>query len=314
MNIHIGITTWNRLDLTRRCLESLLATTPAGYTLTIVDNASNDGTPDYLRAFASQHSHIRLKLLSRNMGVSVASNMAWDDAPENSFFIKLDNDMELLRPAWQERLLAVLSQYPDVGVVSYRLCEWHRLSSERLPLTCGGEATRTTSCCGACACISPRAHEVLGFWNEGYGRYGYEDVEYAWRAHKAGVGVAYLEAEDLIRHLGYVEGMVNTDIEDAKQENIAAKLTGKLSFHCHTMLYDEGILPVNMTRKYLVTESPAGKYAFSLNPAYRPIMKLLQRMAGTMSVDTSGSQPQLDLSAWRSTPGETQENEKGAQS
>ena len=43
MCAHLAVVTWNRLALTRICLESLLARTPPGYTLTIVDNGSEDG-------------------------------------------------------------------------------------------------------------------------------------------------------------------------------------------------------------------------------------------------------------------------------
>ena len=60
MRAHIGIVTWNRLELTRLCLTSLLAHTPPGYGLTVVDNGSTDGTPQYLTALAEAHPHMRL--------------------------------------------------------------------------------------------------------------------------------------------------------------------------------------------------------------------------------------------------------------
>ena len=41
--IHLSCVTWNRLELTRRCLESLFAHTDGEYTLTIVDNGNTDG-------------------------------------------------------------------------------------------------------------------------------------------------------------------------------------------------------------------------------------------------------------------------------
>ena len=100
MRAHLAVVTWNRLALTRICLESLLARTPPGYALTIVDNGSEDGSREYLQSLAAAHAHIRLKLLSRNMGVSVAANLAWDDAADDDFYIKLDNDVEILDPLW----------------------------------------------------------------------------------------------------------------------------------------------------------------------------------------------------------------------
>lgn len=297
--VHIGLVCWNRLGLTRICLDSLLALTPAGYSLTIVDNGSDDGTPEYLRQLAARHSQISLKLLKRNMGVSVASNLAWDDAGPDDCFVKLDNDMQILSPDWLENLLAVLREYPETGLVSYRLCDWHQVAGRAsLGLASGSVATLTNACCGACVCIAPETHKKVGFWNEGYGRYGYEDMEYAWRVKTAGFKLAYLEPDGVVRHLGYADGAVNKEIEDAKQANTAAKLTGDVSFHCHLMLFDEGVIPLNIMRKYLPSEEN-GDYRFSLNPAYRPLQRLLQDMVGKVKLDKSGNQPSLDLGHWR---------------
>ena len=58
MRAHIGVVTWNRLELTRLCLSSLLQQTPPGYGLTVVDNGSSDGTQEYLQALASAHPHL----------------------------------------------------------------------------------------------------------------------------------------------------------------------------------------------------------------------------------------------------------------
>ena len=94
MRAHIGVVTWNRLELTRLCLSSLLQLTPPGYSLTVVDNGSTDGTQEYLLSLASAHPHVRLHLLRRNMGVAVASNLAWDDADEADYYVKLDNEAD----------------------------------------------------------------------------------------------------------------------------------------------------------------------------------------------------------------------------
>ena len=51
MRVHLAVVTWNRLALTRICLESLLARTPPGYTLTIVDNGSEDAAGNICKAW-----------------------------------------------------------------------------------------------------------------------------------------------------------------------------------------------------------------------------------------------------------------------
>ena len=49
--VSIIILTWNGLDYTRACLESLRAHTAleTGVEVIVVDNGSTDGTPGYLR-------------------------------------------------------------------------------------------------------------------------------------------------------------------------------------------------------------------------------------------------------------------------
>ncbi|AMD90938.1 glycosyltransferase family 2 protein [Desulfovibrio fairfieldensis] len=298
MCAHLAVVTWNRLALTRICLESLLARTPPGYTLTIVDNGSEDGSREYLQSLAAAHAHIRLKLLSRNMGVSVAANLAWDDAANDDFYIKLDNDVEILDPLWLERLTRLLAQNPQVGMAAYRLCDWHEPSRQPLVLRDGGEAELTTVCGGGCVCIPRAVYERLGFWNEGYGRYGHEDQDYSWRARKAGYALASVAAEGMVRHLGYAEGMVDADIERGKKTSNQSRLSGDTAYYLNLLLFDEGLLPLRMIRKYLPVEKE-GRISFALNPAYRPVQKLLNTLARTVEVDASGELSRLDLSAWR---------------
>ncbi|MGE9986531.1 glycosyltransferase [Desulfovibrio sp. SGI.169] len=298
MRAHLAVVTWNRLALTRICVESLLALTPPGYTLTIVDNGSEDGTQEYLQGLATARPHVRLKLLSRNMGLCVASNLAWDDAADADYCVKLDNDIEILSPCWLERLTSLLEDHPRVGMASYRFCHWHEPSHQPLTLRDGGAAELTTVCGGGCVCVPRATRERLGFWNEGYGRYGHEDQDYSWRASKAGYALASLSPDGVIRHLGYAEGMTDAAIERSKITSNQSRLSGEAAYHLHVLLFEEGLLPLRMMRKYLPVEKD-GRFSFALNPAYRPVQKLLTRLAQTVPVDASGRLSRLDLSAWR---------------
>ena len=298
MRVHLAVVTWNRLALTRICLESLLALTPPGYTLTIVDNGSEDGTRDYLQRRGAAQPHIRIKLLSRNMGLCVASNLAWDDAADADCCVKLDNDIEILDPCWLERFTSLLEDHPQVGMASYRFCDWHESSHQPLALRDGGAAELTTVCGGGCVCVCRAARERLGFWNEGYGRYGHEDQDYSWRASKAGYALASLSPDGVARHLGYAEGMVDADIERSKKISNQARLSGETAYYLHVLLFDEGLLLLCIFLKYLPVKKN-GRFSFMLNPAYRPVQKLLTRLAQTVTVDASGRLSRLDLGAWR---------------
>ncbi|MBQ9405364.1 MAG: glycosyltransferase [Desulfovibrio sp.] len=304
MRAHIGVLTWNRLALTRLCLESLLTKTPEGYGLTVVDNGSQDGTQAYLRELASAHPFMRVHLLRRNMGVAVASNLAWADAASADCFVKLDNDVEILDGHWLQRLTCLLETYPHVGMAAYRLCDWHQLTRDTLPLTDGGYAEITTVCGGACTAIGREAHEKIGFWNEGYGRYGHEDQDYSWRITKAGYALAALDATDMVAHRGYAPGQVDESLEAAKQQSNGALLSGDAAYHLYTFLFDEGLLPLKMPRKY-VPRLEGEVWTFAFNPAFRPLQRLLNELVKTVPVDAKGRLTTVDLRAWRKAQGGT---------
>lgn len=298
MSVHISCIVWNRPELTRRCLESLLAHTPAGYSLTIADNGSEAETRQYLEALAERHAHIRLKRLSRNMGLTVAANLAWDDGAGADVCVKLDNDLEFLDDRWLPRLLNLLAAHPHVGLAAYRLCDWHGRSGKALALPEGGCAEETTVCGGGCVAIPRDTHAQLGYWNEGYGRYGHEDQDYSWRAARAGYTLAALDPAGMVAHRGYAPGAADPAMEAAKQRSNQSPLSGETAYQLYVMLYEQGILPLRMGRKYLPRKEGA-VWRFSLNPAFRPVQKLLNELVRTVPVDAGGTLTKVDLRAWK---------------
>ena len=298
MRVHLCILTWNRLELTQKCLASLLEKTPPGYALTVVDNGSADGTQEYLHQLATCNPHMNVHFLRRNMGLAVASNLAWDDAAEADFCVKMDNDLEFRDPQWLERLVDITRGDPRVGVAGYRLCPWH--TGTPITLADGSLAYETTSCNGGCVCIPRSVHERLGFWNEGFGRYGYEDLDYSWRARRAGYLVVYAPQEDAIIHLGAEPECLDPEQEIGKLTNRTASLSGTKAYLMYLLLYDKGILPLKMERKYLPTPGPDG-LTFPLNPSHKALQRLLVNMIKTVDVSQKGNLSQLDLRAWQKT-------------
>ena len=296
MRAHIGVVCWNRLELTRLCLTSLLQKTPPGYGLTVVDNGSTDGTKEFLQSLASAHPHMRLHLLRRNMGVAVASNLAWDDAANADFYVKLDNDVEVLDPQWLNRLMRMLTDNPRLGMVGYKLCAKH----EGTPLTLadGSPALEVICCNGACACIPHAVHELLGFWNEGFGRYGYEDLEYSWRARRAGYTLAYAPQQDALRHHGTEPEFIDPEQERGKLSSHTSDISGTKAYLLYLLLYEQGVIPLKMGRKYLPSQDPEG-LTFSLNPAHKALQRLMVRLINSVDTSQQGDLSQLDLRAWQ---------------
>lgn len=116
--VTIVILTWNGLDYTKRCLEALRVNTDhPDYRIVVVDNASTDGSVEYLQ---SQHS-VTLIRNTTNLGFARANNQAMQAAEPGHDIVLLNNDTEIHQPGWLSRLQAVAYSAPDIGIVGCRL-------------------------------------------------------------------------------------------------------------------------------------------------------------------------------------------------
>ena len=110
VRISLVIPVYNQLVHTMQCLESILRLPDKGDEIIVVDNASTDGTPDYLK----------------NVGVTVISNAtnlgcakAWNQgirASRGAVVGILSNDI-VLTPGWLPSLLRFMEQSGH-GIVS----------------------------------------------------------------------------------------------------------------------------------------------------------------------------------------------------
>lgn len=109
MNITVGITSYNQRDYLIAAINSVLAQTLLPAEILIVDDASTDGSPEVIAAYAARSPNlIRPLLLTRNGGVNAARNWVLDTAT-GEYLAFLDGDDrwlpdKLARAA--ERLLA----------------------------------------------------------------------------------------------------------------------------------------------------------------------------------------------------------------
>jgi len=117
--IHLAFITYNRLEYTRLALESILADPSEEFSLTIWDNASTDGTADYLRNEVADTRIAELVLSKENIGQTAAVNRIWSGSKAD-LLGKLDNDC-IMTPGWTRALAQAHADIPQLGVVA---C-WH---------------------------------------------------------------------------------------------------------------------------------------------------------------------------------------------
>lgn len=297
MRVNIIVTTFNRLPLTRICLGTLLQTTGSECVITVVDNASSDGTGEYLDKVLARSEKIRVYKLSRNMGVSVAFNLGMAST-EADYYVKVDNDIALQQPAWLENMIAIAEQNPEVGLVGYQLCSWH--ATERIVLPSGHAFRKAEGCNGGCLLIPRKTHEACGFMNEDYGKYGFEDLEYGNRVLLEGRIIGYVDDDESVKHLG-AEWEINETQENMKRRNRVSSLTGEKLYLLNKLLFEKGVRDRRVERKYLPEFSASG-IRFSLNPAYRPITKLHQAMLPQIHCGSDNDLIGIDLSSFKTAP------------
>lgn len=266
---NVGITSFNRLASTRTCLESLLDNTRMQICLTVVDNDSTDGSRDYLLNLHERGIINQLFLCEKNAGVAIASNLAWGavDAP---YYIKLDNDVEILRNDWLETLINIAESNAKAGTVGYYIENSRPESSAKAP------SFVVDRCVGSCILIPKRTHDVLGFWSEDYGIYGIEDSDFSTRVTLAGLQNHYVSfSENVIRHTHELySGDHDYDNDIRRVRGLTDEYTAK--FYFNSSMYMAGIRPLYVQRKF-IPRMVDGLYVFQPDPEYAAQERLYKK-------------------------------------
>jgi len=123
------VVSWNNREFLGRCLESL----PKGTEIVVVDNASSDGSADFV---AETFPAVRLIRLDRNVGFAAAANRAAAEAT-GTYLLLLNPDAEAT-PKSVERLVEFLDEHVTCGAATGRLLsmteDWQRtFNVRRLP-------------------------------------------------------------------------------------------------------------------------------------------------------------------------------------
>lgn len=107
----IVILTYNNLEYTRGCLESIRRHTEEGsYRIIVVDNGSIDGSREWLKT----QQDIRLRLNETNEGFPRGCNLGIAMAEPEDDILLLNNDT-VVTARWLENLRACLYSSPEIG-------------------------------------------------------------------------------------------------------------------------------------------------------------------------------------------------------
>lgn len=112
MKVSIIIPTYNQLELTKICLESVIKNSAGiNYEIIVVDNASSDGTAGYLK-----EKGVFYLANGENLGVAKAWNQGIR-ASKGEYVCIINNDI-VAGEGWLSSLIGFYEAHPDAGIVS----------------------------------------------------------------------------------------------------------------------------------------------------------------------------------------------------
>ncbi len=200
----IVIVTYNRLEQTRRCLDSIVSNTPEPHQLIFVDNASTDETVAHLRDRFGADS---VTANDTNEGFLRAANRGIA-AATGDYVLLLNNDTTVT-PGWLSALIEAAERAADVGIVGGKIVGPDgRIQVAGAYMAFDGSArmigdgmevddpslSEEREVCyvgGHCMLIKRSVIDVVGPLDESYGFGYHEDTDYCYRARTAGFRVVY---------------------------------------------------------------------------------------------------------------------------
>lgn len=108
------IPSWNRKQYLNRLLDSIFLQNRNDYEVIVIDNASTDGTDEYLRSLDKKN--VRVIMNSKNLGASQAKNQGVV-ASDSDILWFLDSDSELFDSETMSRGLELMKADSSIGVI-----------------------------------------------------------------------------------------------------------------------------------------------------------------------------------------------------
>lgn len=208
----IIIISYNTLSYTRLCIESIREYTPPNsYEIIVVDNASVDGSSEWLR----QQKDVKLLENKANVGFPAGCNQGMLAAEAGNDLLLLNSDT-IVTPRWLENLQKALHSDEIVGAVSCvtNSCSnqqaievsYHNLEEmfafvERYNQSEPHKWYSWPTLVGFCFLLQREVYEKIGGLDERFSPGNYEDDDYSFAIRQAGFRLL-LCADTFIHHFG----------------------------------------------------------------------------------------------------------------
>jgi len=201
--VSIIILTWNALEYTQKCVNSIQNHTRYPHEIVFVDNASTDGTVEYLRKLIKERPNYKLIENHENKGFAVGNNQGVAIAT-GEYVMLLNNDV-LVSAGWLESLVESLEIDKNIGMVgpitnsiSGRQQvnkipytdeqEFYKFAQE-IRRTYKGRLTPRYRVAGFAVLMRKALYEEVGGLDESFGTGNYEDDDLCLKVSKKGYAI-----------------------------------------------------------------------------------------------------------------------------
>lgn len=223
--VSIIIPVYNALSMTKACVESLYRFTEGhDFEVIVINNASEDGTFQWLNEKSKQLAKLNVVKMEKNIGFGPAVNIGLQSA-KGKYLVILNNDT-LVSPGWLFNLISALKKDPSIGIVSpvtnyvgegpqidpqaqnlqptlESVAEYAQTINERSEVYY--EPNRLVF---FCVLLRRELVDLIGYLDEGYLMGNFEDDDYCMRTRTAGYRLA-IARNAFVYHHGTVTFKLN---------------------------------------------------------------------------------------------------------
>ncbi len=214
-SVSVIVVTYNNLELTRACLASLDEHSQyENLEIIVVDNASSDGSPEFLENWASIGTNRKLIPNDDNRGFAAANNQGLSIAT-GDFLVLLNNDT-YVTPGWVRTLVGHLQRDKSIGLIGpvtnnigneAKIDIYYGEMSEMLIKSAAytrrhiGQTYPLRTAAFFCVMMSRMVYEQVGPLDENFGRGFFEDDDYCRRIEQLGLRIVCTEDVFIHHHL-----------------------------------------------------------------------------------------------------------------
>lgn len=213
MKVTVVIPNYNGIEYLKECLKSLEQQSFKDFTIMIVDNCSQDGSPEFIK---KSYPEIQLFEMDKNYGFSVAVNKGISES-KTPYVILLNNDTVVHKDYIKElynhirtskKIFSVSSKmisYHDRNLMDdagdlYSLVGWAFQRGVGQPVNRYTKPCRVFSACAGAAIYRREVFKKIGLFDEMHFAY-LEDIDVGYRARIAGYYNEYCPTA-LVYHVG----------------------------------------------------------------------------------------------------------------